>query len=378
MQKSFYLFGVLGILITAPLFALGAVFEAKKDSYTLPEGEVLKENAYIASEKVSAEGSVEKDILTIASEAFFSGTIGEDLLFLGGKLFVSGPVAGDVRFASAEATLSSVVGGDVVALGARILLSEDSLVGGEVALMGSEVRFEGVAERDMKIVAERVYISGSVFGNVTVSAKELVITEDAFIEGTLTYPKSTLATVSPLATIGGDIVIAGRASSVAEGGMFISFLALAGLFVVTQVLVKLLTALLLYWRFADISAGLSEVALRSFGRYTFIGLLVLVGVPILSFLFLISFVGWMIGVLMLLLYVMLLILSVVYTGIMFGALLAKIALREFVVDWRFILLGVLSLELLILVPFVGWAIFSIFFLASLGVWSAMLYRKILK
>ena len=362
--------------IFIPLLAQGAVFNVAEEQYSLSNDSVITENLYVASQKLFLRGNVEKDVLGAASEARFSGVVGKDISVLGGKVFVTGPVGDDLRIIAGELTVSSFVGGDFLALGGLVIVEEEAHIGGEVALAGGEIRFGGVAERDAKFIAERVYITGDISGNVSVSAKELVVVPGVFIGGTLTYPQSTRVSISPEANIVGDIVVTGR-SEMAEGSILMSLLAFVGFFVITEVLVKLVSALVLYWKFRPFTIGLSEVAFSSLGQYTLWGLSSLILVPLISFLLIMSFVGWMLGLLLLFFYGILVIVSFVYAGILFGAILSKIALKEISLDWRWILLGVLSLELTLLVPIVGWVLYLFLFLVSLGTLSAMIYRKVL-
>ena len=106
--------------------------------------------------------------------------------------------------------------------------------------------------------------------------------------------------------------------------------------------------------------------------------MVLVVVPFAIILAFITMIGFIPGILGVLVYIGLLVLANVGVAFVLGPLLRRIVKRDErnVLNWKTILAGVCGTYVLAVIPFVGWIALLAFFLASLGAWSAMLYERV--
>lgn len=360
-----------------PVFAGAAVFEGG-EQYALSDGVVITENLYAAGSSVIVGGDVEGDVISAAGKVLITGTVSEDAMLAGGNVDILGPIAEDVRAAAGQLVLGSVVGGEAILFGGTVQVLENSIIGGDLVLGGGEVTFAGDAEQDARLYGEKIVFSGSVRGDVYIAGEQVSIEEGAFIGGTLRYPEGTFITIAEEATIVGEVEVTERIVRDVEEGIVTGLLILAGFFVVTKVLSTLIAALVLGLNFPKFTSGFAELGLSQFWRNLLIGFALLVLAPILGLLLLMTFVGWLLGALLLTTYAILILLSMVYGGILFGALLSKLALKEINTGWKWIFIGMLSLSLVAVVPILGGLLGFVFFLATFGTLVRMAYQKLWK
>lgn len=112
-------------------------------------------------------------------------SVGKDLIGAAGVLDVqNASVYGDVRFAGRSLQLERInAKGDGTVLGQRVLFGSQSKVGGFYC-GAEELDFEGTA-RYLMAYANKVYFDGTVNGDVTLSAQDIVIGPHAKVTGTL-------------------------------------------------------------------------------------------------------------------------------------------------------------------------------------------------
>jgi hypothetical protein len=103
-------------------------------------------------------------------------------------------------------------------------------------------------------------------------------------------------------------------------------------------------------------------------KYLGIGIIALIVTPILSIIVLITFVGYYIAIIALALYVLLLVLSGLFSVIFTGSLIWKWFKKEPQMEfsWRTALVGAIVMALLKLIPFIGWAICAVIMLMAFG------------
>ncbi|RLC80523.1 MAG: hypothetical protein DRI61_05580 [Chloroflexi bacterium] len=237
---------LLSVLLTPAAYA----FDFRSGGRVIiGEGEVIEDDLYIAAdevvidgivkgdllataEKIVVNGSVEGDLFGMAREIIINGSVGGDVWGMGQKILVRGDVGDDLRAAGMVITLEkggSV--GDALLAGCYALdLRSGSNIGGEVRWGSGLALLAGEIGKDVVGEASNVEISGHIRGNVKVKLSEeegggpppeffpfaggvsipsvpegLHITDEARIEGSLTYVSAEEADISPAAQIAGGI-----------------------------------------------------------------------------------------------------------------------------------------------------------------------------
>jgi hypothetical protein len=129
--------------------------------------------------------------------------------------------------------------------------------------------------------------------------------------------------------------------------------------------------------FKKMMQSLVKTATEHCGREMVRGFIVLVVVPIAIFVALISLVGAIFGIIGIFVYALLIITAKILAGILFGSVLVKAVkkTKEYEVTWQSAMIGVIALELVGLVPVLGWVLVFLIFLAAFGSISMAAYQE---
>ena len=368
------LFFVVGLAILTTPFAYAATFDAGE--YVEHKGTSVQDDLYLAGGSVDISGDIIGDSVTAGGEVSIQGSITGDVLVAGGTVDVLGNVTDDVRAAGGEILIAGNIRDDVVAAGGYVRFLGDATVGGDVVIAAGSVVTNGTIAGDLSVYGGEVIINGVINGDVDLRFTELVtLGDDVTIGGNLTYSALKEIEIPDTALIGGEVIrIETPITSVKKK----DFKKFAHTFAVAKVIMSLILALILVLLFKKFSQSFGEDGHAHFWKNTLVGFIAMVVTPILALLLVITFAGALTGGLLFLVGTTLLFIGKAYTGVLGGALLSKWIKKEVIVNWKWTILGVLVIHLLLLVPFIGKLAVFVTFLASFGTILMLAYNKMWK
>lgn len=372
MHKYFLSFGLVAFLFSFSV-AHAALFKAG-EQYSLSADSVTPENLYVAAGDATLSGDVLGDIYAVGGRILLSGMVSNDASIAGGSVDLLGSVMEDARITGGEITINAEVGGDLLAVGGSVRALSDTIAKGDTILAGGEVSFAGVAEKALRLSGERVVFSGKAMGDVKISAENIVIEEGAVIEGNLSYPNHAVITMKEGAIVMGEVIKTESMRDDVQMGVTKGMLALAGLFVVTKVLAMLVSALLFAYLFKDFSKDVVDAGIHTFLKSALIGFAFVILIPFAILFGFITFFGWAIAFILLAFYIVLLMLAMIYSGILCGAMLAKVFIKKPSIELSWVFIGVLVLSIVSIIPIIGWVVGFVFFMAVSGILGQMAYR----
>jgi len=251
MKSKFILLVCIGLvaIFTLALATPARAFESRGgDTVTIPAGEVIEDDLYVGANIFTLDGVVKGDLIVAGSAITINGTVEGDLLAAGQSVVVNGRVMDDIRMTGAALVLgeSAQIADDVVSAGYSLETKDGSSVGGDTLFGGYQAVLAGDTARNANIAVNRLELSGSVGGDVSVevgSAEEtpmvspftfmpnmpavpsvaggLTIKSGASIGGDLTYT-AIPETMIPPGTVSGDVlhklpaVVTGKEKTVTE------------------------------------------------------------------------------------------------------------------------------------------------------------------
>lgn len=255
-------------------------------------------DALLAGATVESNASIEGDASMAGGQVAVRATVGEDLYAIAGELEVDALVSGSARLA-----------------GGRVRITPASRIDGGVAIAGGTVDAEGQFGRYLTVTGGDVILGGSVDGDVRIYAEQLTVLPGTRIGGQLRY-----RTTSP-AVLPGDLQVGAGVRREADGGnasrgwrlpeaaRSAGWLWLIGLFAL---------GLLLAYAFAGFSrrtsAALGDRPWAGMG----VGLLVLVGIPVLAMVLALTLVGLPLALMLVLAYLAMLIAAYVVGALYLG------------------------------------------------------------
>lgn len=345
--RSFVVTVVLAVVATGSSPALAEVRSG--DVVVVRAGEVIDGNLYASGSTVAIRGDVRGDVVVAGGNVLVDGSVRGDVLAAGGQITLSGRVFGDVRAAGGQVSVLAPVGGDAVLAGGDIHLGGS--VQGDALITGGTAALTSSIGGGVLSAASETRIASTVGGNVAVQGGRLSLGENARLGGDLDFTGPRAIERAPGAHVAGEITQR-RAPGTGRpnvGAFFYGWLqVLTGLFALGLVLLFLFPrfserATTMLERHPGKSAGFGAIALL--GIPLAIGLVFAIG----------SVVGgaWL-GLFGLALYGLALGLSVPLVAAFLGvALVRRLRGGRAPAAWWPMLLGLVVLTALYLVPFLG-------------------------
>jgi hypothetical protein len=295
-QRLLFAASALTAAILLPLPGGLDVFDTS--IFLVEEGVSRAEDAYVLSQNAIVSGVIDGDLVIAATTVRIDGTINGDVLVASdGRVTIGGSVAGALRGFAREVLVEA--GGSVaddVSVGA-LTTTIDGDVGRDVIVFGGRLRLNGTIGRDLLgrfVVGE---IDGVIVGDADFSTSRLDIGPNTRIGGDILYRSNRQADLNTAAVVGGTLT---RLSP--QPSFFVD---------VWWTLAKILgflafvfTGIILLWLMPRTSRGAVTSILTRPWRALALGAGALVAVPVVLWLFVRSFVGIPIALLLGVLYLL--------------------------------------------------------------------------
>ena len=322
-------------------------------------------NAYAAGISVVVTALVAGDFSAVGGNITVAAPVEGDELLFAGSISSRAPVAGDLRAVGGNITVEKPVAGDFFASGLSVY--DSGRAGGSVFIAALNATLANGASGPVTIYGNNVLLAGNFADGVNVvTSGHLTLAPGTMIRGVLSYEAPETATIPASAKIIGGIEY--KNISYLPGADTSRVLALmsVGFFLFVRILGALILAGLLAGLFPRLAEMVTERAYTAHARNILLtmllGFAVLVATPILFILLALTFVGIGIALLISILYVLVVLLSLLYAGILLGGVLVRRYARRETVRWHDGVLGMFIFSLITLVPFVGF--FAVFLLTT--------------
>ncbi len=158
--------------------------------------EVVDDDLYIASGRVSVDGRIRGDLLAAGGTIGVRGQVDGGILAFGGTVDLAGRVGTSVRAAGGSVLIGGAVDRDAVAAGGEVEILQEAHIARDLAAAGGTVVLRGTVDRNVQIAGGRVEIAGTIGGNLLVRANEVVVLPSAVVRGNLTYSSEQPADIA--------------------------------------------------------------------------------------------------------------------------------------------------------------------------------------
>ncbi len=382
-KRHLFIFIVALFLLSASsVWAKGA----KGPDYRVGADEVITSDVYRAAESVSVAGVIQGDLIVAAQNIEVTGTVEGDVIAAGQTIQISGDVKGNVRVAGQNIILIGETGKNVTAFGQNITI--DGTVGWGVVAYGQSIRLDGAIAKDVDTGGESVAIEGVIGGNLTVRDDETTNRQDgsdtrifdtATVGGDLLY-YGAKPTIDNETSIAGVITFKGspidQATRVGIGVAALTFvvvmkvMSILGMIVVGLLLVRFLRS--------DVLTVVQEVIAHPTINF-FWGIIVLIVTPVALVILGLTLIGLPLALFGGVMYAVLLYVAKVFIGITAGVKivegLSKTKAEGNRLYWA-VALGLLVMNVLLLIPFIGAFIWFLCLLEVLGALSVVIKKRL--
>lgn len=357
MGKKRLIFSLLIFLLLILLPAAGLAAEYRTaERIIVGRNERVTDDLFIGAGDITVEGEVDGDLFVWGGQVRIDGRINGDVMAVGGNLYINGQVSDDIRVAGGNVQISGRVG-------------DDLMVGA-----GNCKIFEGASVKgDLMAGAGMLTIAGKV-GSVKAGVGELIIDEQAQINGNLEYWSEEPGKINDQAQLNGSSThhqtdfngrrdfgsqAAGRALSLVSA---------------------LLIGLLLVYILPNFTLKTAE-SWRSNSTMNFLwGLLALIALPVVGLILIITLFGLPLGMGVLLFYPIILYLAKIVTIVSLGFCLQKYFKQKVNrPDWLSVVIGGLICYLIVLIPVIGALVLFVLVMIGLGAlvsWKVRLLKRL--
>lgn len=373
----------IALCAAIPLSASAAFFQAEETvSISLP----VQDDIYIAGGEVRVTEPIAGDAIVVGGDVLFTSSVEQDLTVAGGDITIQGTVRDDARIFSATVDITGSVGDDVFILGGEVDIRTSSVITGDVHIVGGDITIDGEILGNLYVDAATLTVNGNVRGSIDVSAETIII--NAEVSGD-TIASAKNLTFTKTSTFGGNVnywqpnkqytfedgQVQGittydesLSSYKVEGtkketiGLFVFGMFSYSLF--SSALVILLCILLTKSYFIDAAKKL----LKEPGMSVWFGFLYLIVTPFLALVFLLTFIGLPIGLLIGMSYLF----TFYFIKPMTAIVLAQALRLHYKKKWGttklfFVSIGLLFVwKILLFVPVLGILFSSLLVLAGFG------------
>ena len=311
------------------------------------------EYAFIAGNTIALNGDVGRDAFIAGNTVGISGNVARDLYTAGNLVNIRGTVGRDIFAGGKTVSLGGEIGGNVCLSADNIQLADDLKIGGTL-------RFN----ENAKVTGPKELLDGAVLYTNDAEPEPAAQPEaDAQPEGT---PESAITI-----TYNGSSEFSASTEPAREKNPIVSKLKN---FLFTYIGLLLVAYFFLWltplWEKQD-----SKYTGADFGKYaaTFgIGLAVLIVVPIAAIILMITGIGVRPAFVMLFVYIAALVAAPVFLGFVLGSLLWRKAFKRPCNYWAELAIGILAARVLVLLPFVSFAVRLVSTCFGLGSVACML------
>jgi len=326
MKKTLLIALLVGLAV--PSIGLAATFLSEEIFNTTGS---VEDDLYVAGTTVSIEHPVAEDAFVAGENVLIDSAIGQDLFAAGANLLIQGHIGDDAYVAGETVTLDSTTD-DVFAAGATVELTNENTVSGDAYVAG-----------------ETITIGGTIEGTVRAAGSTVVIRDGATIGGDL----RTYGPNEP--TIGDSVTITGTREHTTHKAEFPTAQATALLWVRSVITLFVGAFVLLLLAPASTKRVMTAVVTKPAQHIGLGFLALLLFVPVAITLF-ITMIGAPLGFLVLFLAVVALIMGWLYSALIIGERAFTWITKKDVTElsWQHALLGAVIINVLGLIPVLGW------------------------
>ncbi len=184
------------LLHTAALFALLLVSSVQAtefivtNNYVVAKGQAVATEQWVSANTVRAEGTFHNDLFASSGTEMSLGGIYEGNLWAaaGTEVQLTGVCLRNARLAASTIRIDGAIDGNLMAIANTISISTNATVTGHARLFGNQIIVEGAIDGALTVSAMRtITLSGTILGDVEVTAPEIILSDDTRIQGNLTY-----------------------------------------------------------------------------------------------------------------------------------------------------------------------------------------------
>lgn len=318
-----------------------------------------------AGDSVVISDTYNGDLYAAGGNVQVIGTVDGDLLAAGGSILIDGTITQDLRIAGGNIVINGTIEKDVTVMGGNITFTPQSKVMGSVIVFGGSVSMQGIVDGNVYGGTGNMNASGSIGNNFTVDSGSLTISPGASISGMLTARFSESSSIDESVSVAGSSDVQQVRESNPEEPTALanqeeekSWLE-AGLLAkyIFGSLMAIVGGLLMLYVFPSVLLNSADTIEKTPWSAAGWGVVTLLIAPLLFVLLLVTVVGIPIAFILLFFWIIGLIVATWVSSFVVGRwLYSQFQLSWMKTNWVQLTVGVLLLQLVVMIPVIGWLV----------------------
>ena len=361
---------IAAVFVWLPLQAAAADLRQGND-VTVGPGETVNDDVYAGAGTISINGTVNGSVVAGGGTITVSGNVTRDLILGGGNITVNGHVGGSIIAAGGNITVNGAVAQDIVVTGGMIDVGSGATIGRDLVVAGGTATISGPVARRVQMAAGNLTLKNKVGGDVRGQVDRLKL-DGAQIAGNLDYTSNNSVELVNGASVAGATT---RHTPVDRGGGagngLLGWLrALVGILALGLILIFLLpgvstraidTERAQPWASLGIGAAILVIT-------PIVALLVFIVGIFLGF--------WWLGLLLIPLWILALAIGYVVSGFLLGRLIfAQLGWGRYH-DALALLAGLFVLAVVGIIPVIGWLIGLVALILGAGALALVVTQRV--
>lgn len=273
----------------------------------------VNDDLYVAGGNIIIDAPVRGDLVGVGGDIIIQDTITEDVLLIGGTLKISGYIGDDLRVGGGTVMILNRIDGDLLIGGGEVTVGENAIINGDIQLAGGklimngtvygiarvrggEVIWNGVAKQNLMVKSGALTFNGRVEGETTFGSQNIELGENAQFFNKVEYWNGIGELDFGNTLLNGAIASFNQDLQVYESDLNWRYLGLGliGFWIYRLVTAALIIALLI-WMFHRFFTRNEAETNRNYLSHLGVGVLYVIGLPLLILLAFITVVGIPIG-----------------------------------------------------------------------------------
>jgi len=323
-MKNIHIFLALLFLLPFSVEA-SSVFRSETAVFVSPDQVVSGDFYSLGKNSVSIQGVIEGDLISSSADVEVEGLVEEDVLVVASKVKIRGEVKNNVRVIADTVVISGKIDGNVSVIARDLQILSSAEIFGDVLMFGASpflletsASIEGFIGGNIYGHADTIRLNGKIDGVVEIRTNDLTLGDAANIPQYIKYESVSDLRRSPNSVVGN--VIRNDPTLFSGDNEKDTDLIKSGLKVL---LVNLFAALVLFLLFRRQMERVAYQAVNFSLRNFTIGFIVLFLTPAASTVLFLSILGILLSFSVLLVYFLVITLSVILAGPVFGYFLSS-------------------------------------------------------
>jgi cytoskeletal protein CcmA (bactofilin family) len=354
------LIAVLVLALVLPVLVFASVANAQTfrsgQTPSIASSESIDGAAFITGSAVDVAGTINGDLYCAGQNVTISGNVDGDVLCAAQTITISGSVTGDVRLAAQTIAISGDVKGSASIAAQTITIEGQGKIGRDAVIAGQSTTINGSIARDVTLSSGSAVINTAIGRNISAQIESLTLGKSAVIGGTIDYTSPEMLTKDSNAQVAGKVTYTKQETTQQDTSN--AYDVSGAIFSTLMLIVSALLLVLIFPRQFQRTTNASAVSVKHTMFALLTGFVASIVVPVAIVILLITVVGIPLGILMLLAWIIVLILSISFASYYIGRIVWRSQTNAIII----MLIGALILAVALLIPVLD------FFVLILAFW----------